>query len=197
LLVSLVVSTALAAVTSLFSSLLPEMEFLAHALDLIVTLGIVAALFAMMFKVLPDVEIAWRDVWIGAIGTAALFGVGKYLIGLYLGASSVSSSYGAAGALVIVLVWVYYSAQILFFGAEFTQVYARHYGSRIVPDEDAVPLTEERRAQQGAPRKEPRPAPPRPAPEPARAATMPASSTASVIAGVLIGLTIRILRASR
>jgi membrane protein len=86
-------------------------------------------LFAVMFKVLPEVPNSWRDVWLGAFITAVLFAVGKVLIGLYLGRSSVSSTYGAAGSLIVLLLWVYYSSQILFFGAEFTQVYARRYGS--------------------------------------------------------------------
>ena len=96
----------------------------------------------MMFKFLPDVKIAWRDVWIGAAVTAVLFAIGKFLIGLYLGHSSATSVFGAAGSLVVLLLWIYYSAQILFFGAEFTQVYARRYGSRIVPDEHAVKVRE-------------------------------------------------------
>jgi membrane protein len=91
----------------------------------------------LIFKVLPDARIAWRDVWVGAALTAALFTIGKFAIGLYLGKSDVGSAYGAAGSLVIVLVWVYYSAQILLFGAEFTQVYANRLGERIVPTPDA------------------------------------------------------------
>jgi membrane protein len=106
-------------------------------------------LFALIFKVLPDVKIRWRDVWIGAAATALLFTIGKFLIGLYLGKSTVASSYGAAGSVVVLVIWVYYSAQILFFGAEFTQVYARHFGGRIVPTEKAEPVTAEARAQQG------------------------------------------------
>lgn len=132
LLVSLAVSAALAAFGSYLSGMMPGMTVIAHGLNLLVSFGVVTLLFAMIYKVLPDVEISWRDVWIGAAGTAVLFVIGKFLIGLYLGQSSVSSSYGAAGALVIVLLWVYYAAQILFLGAEFTQVYARRYGSRIV-----------------------------------------------------------------
>jgi membrane protein len=99
-------------------------------------------LFAMIFKVLPDVEIGWRDVWIGAVATALLFTIGKFLIGLYIGKSAVASTYGAAGSLVVLLLWIYYSSQILFFGAEFTEVYASHYGSRIRPSEHAVPVVE-------------------------------------------------------
>ena len=92
----------------------------------------------MIYKFLPDVKITWNDVWFGAAITAFLFTVGKVLIGLYLGNSSIGSTYGAAGSLVVILAWVYYSVQILFFGAEFTQVFARKYGSQIEPDEHAV-----------------------------------------------------------
>ena len=92
----------------------------------------------MIFKVLPDADIAWSDVWMGAFMTSLLFTIGKFAIGLYLGKSDVGSAYGAAGSLVILLVWVYYSAQILLFGAEFTQVYANNLGSRIVPSQNAV-----------------------------------------------------------
>jgi membrane protein len=120
----------------------------------VISFGVVTGLFAAIYKVLPDVEIRWSDVWIGAAVTALLFTIGKLLIGLYLGNASIGSTYGAAGSLLVVLVWVYYSAQILFFGAEFTQVYARRYGSQIVPSEHAIPLTEEARAQAGMPRKE-------------------------------------------
>ncbi len=92
----------------------------------------------MIFRFLPDIEIGWRDVWAGALVTAVLFTIGKLGIGIYLGKRAVASSYGAAGALVLLLVWVYYSAQILFFGAELTRAYAHQHGSRVVPDEDAV-----------------------------------------------------------
>jgi membrane protein len=90
-------------------------------------------LFAILFKVLPDVEISWKDVWMGGAITALLFAFGKFLLGLYLARSSISSAYGAAGSLVVFLLWVYYSALILFFGAAFTQVYARRYGAEIIP----------------------------------------------------------------
>ena len=109
-----------------------------------VSFGVITLLFAIIFKVLPDVKIAWRDVWIGAIITALLFNLGKLLIGLYLGRGVVTSAYGAAGSLVIVLLWVYYSAQILFFGAKFTQVYSNRYGSHLepMPGTEAVTLKE-------------------------------------------------------
>jgi membrane protein len=149
LLVSLALSAALAAVGKFLGELLPLPEVVMLILSFIVSFAVITLLFAMIFKVLPDVKIIWGDVWIGAAMTALLFTVGKILLGLYLGKSSVGSAYGAAGSIIVILIWVYYSAQILFFGAEFTQVYANRYGSHITPDEDAVPITEEARAEQG------------------------------------------------
>lgn len=154
LLVSLVLSAGLAAVGQFFNHLLPGSEIVWQVLNFIFSLVVISFLFAGMYKYLPDVTIAWKDVWAGAAVTALLFTIGKTLIGLYLGHASVGSTYGAAGSLLVFLVWVYYSAQILFFGAEFTQVYAHHRGSQIVPTKDALPLTKEARAQQGAPREE-------------------------------------------
>lgn len=101
--------------------------------DNIVSIILLTLLFSMLYKVLPDVEISWEDVWVGGAITAVLFTLGKFLLGLYLARSTVSSAYGAAGSLVVLLLWVYYSAQIIFLGAEFTQVYARKYGSEILP----------------------------------------------------------------
>ncbi|HEX9388753.1 MAG TPA: YhjD/YihY/BrkB family envelope integrity protein, partial [Anaerolineales bacterium] len=106
-------------------------------------------LFALIYKFLPDAEIAWRDVWLGAFVTAVLFSLGKLLIGIYLGNSAFSSSFGAAGSLVLLLVWIYYSAQILFFGAEFTQVYANNYGSKILPEGEEATSQSGRTAQPG------------------------------------------------
>jgi membrane protein len=139
LLVSLVLSTALAAMDSYVVGLLPGAEVILRALGFVVSFAVVTLLFAMIFRFLPDVKIQWRDVMFGAAVTALLFTIGKFLIGLYLGNSSVASVYGAAGSLVIILLWAYYSSQILFFGAELTQVWARHRGSHIVPDKHAVP----------------------------------------------------------
>lgn len=132
LLVSLVLSAGLSAVTKYFQYLLPRTlsEWAVYGIDLGASLAIFTVLFALMFKVLPDTRTSWRDVWVGAVATALLFAVGKSLIGLYLGRSSVTSTYGAAGSLIVLLLWVYYSAQILFFGAELTQVFARRYGSQ-------------------------------------------------------------------
>ncbi len=152
LLVSLVLSAALAALGAALRGLLPGGEVLWQALDFVLSFAVITLLFAAIYKVLPDATVAWGDVWIGAAATALLFGAGKLLIGLYLGRAGVGSAYGAAGALLVLLVWVYYAAQLLFLGAEFTQAYARRYGSRIVPEPHAVPLTEEARAQQGIPR---------------------------------------------
>ena len=112
---------------------------------------VIMTVFALLFKYLSSAQVAWGDVWIGAAATAVLFTAGKFLIGFYLGRSGAPSAYGAAGGLVILLLWIYYSAQIFFFGAEFTQVYANAYGSRIVPGENAMPVTEQDRKQQGIP----------------------------------------------
>lgn len=139
LLVSLVVSTALAALDSYMVGLLPGAEVILRVLGFVVSFAVVTLLFAMIFRFLPDVKIQWRDVMFGATVTALLFTIGKFLIGLYLGNSSVASVYGAAGSLVVVLLWAYYSSQILFFGAELTQVWARQRGSHIVPDKHAIP----------------------------------------------------------
>ncbi|HET7393129.1 MAG TPA: YhjD/YihY/BrkB family envelope integrity protein, partial [Candidatus Binatia bacterium] len=107
------------------------------AIDIVVSFGFVTLLFALIYKYVPDVEIEWRDVWVGAALTAILFTVGKYLIGLYIGTSGVSSTFGAAGSLITILVWVYYSSLIFFLGAEFTRVYATQYGSGVAPAENA------------------------------------------------------------
>ena len=130
MLVSLVVSSALAAFGKWWSGLISDVEWLLHILDFAVSLGVITAMFALMYKILPRVKIGWHDVWIGAIVTALLFTIGKELVGLYLGKSNVASSFGTAGALAVLLVWVYYSAQIFLLGAEFTWVYAHRFGSR-------------------------------------------------------------------
>lgn len=150
LLVSLVISAALAAMGQWLSTF-AGVEWLWQGVNFVVSLAMITLLFALVFKVIPDVKIRWRDVWIGASVTAVLFTVGKFLIGLYVGKTGVASPYGAAGSLVVIVIWVFYSAHILFIGAEFTQVYARALGSRVEPSRGAVPVTEEARAQQGIP----------------------------------------------
>jgi len=129
LMVSLVVSAALAALSTWSVGLFPGWELLLQSLNTLVTLAILTLLFAMIFKFMPSAPIAWPDVWIGAAVTAVLFEVGKVLIGLYLGKSSVNESFAAAGSLVVLLAWVYYAAQIFLLGAEFTKVYANAHGS--------------------------------------------------------------------
>jgi membrane protein len=138
LLVSLVISTVLSAVNGWVIGLLPSAEFLAQILNFAISFGVVTLLFASIYKVLPDTPIRWADVWIGAAVTALLFTIGKFLLGLYLGNSTIASSYGAAGSFVVLLVWIYYSAQILLLGAEFTQVYAKRHGSRNPVNANAV-----------------------------------------------------------
>jgi membrane protein len=129
LLVSLVISTVLSAVNGYVLGLLPGTETVLQVVGFIVSLVITSALFAMMYKYLPHIKIEWRDVIIGGFVTAVLFSIGRTLLGLYLAQSSTTSAYGAAGSFVVLLLWVNYSAQIVLFGAEFTQVYAREYGS--------------------------------------------------------------------
>lgn len=142
LLVSLLLSAAIAFLAEWMGQITPSLELLAHVLNFGLSFGIITVLFALMFKYLPDVKIVWKDVWLGAVITAALFTLGKTALGLYLGRSAVGSSYGAAGSLVVLLLWVYYSAQILFFGAEFTQVWANCFGSHVSPDGDSVSTDE-------------------------------------------------------
>lgn len=130
LLVSLVVSAALAALGTWSAGFLPAWEIALHAAGLVVSFAITTVLFAMIYQVLPRARVAWNDVWIGAAVTALLFSLGKLAIGLYLGKAAVTSGFGAAGSLVVLLVWVYYSAQIFLLGAEFTWVFAHSHGSR-------------------------------------------------------------------
>ncbi len=131
LVVSLVVSAALTAVSGMVGGFLTIDTATAHSLDLIVSFVLITLLFAIIYKYVPDVRIAWTDVWFGAATTSLLFSVGKFLIGFYLGHSTISSIYGAAGSLVTLLLWVYYSSLMFFFGAELTQVYATQYGSKV------------------------------------------------------------------
>ena len=128
--VSLVVSTALTAFADYLDTLLPFGKFVLTVLNTVVSILLISLLFAAIYKVLPDRRIAWRDVAIGAFVTALLFTVGKSLIGWYLGSSAISSSFGAAGGLIVLLLWVYYSAQIFLLGAEFTKVFAITHGSK-------------------------------------------------------------------
>jgi membrane protein len=139
LLVSLVFNAALSAVGGYVSGLIPSWSYVLQIVNALLSFFITFVLFAMIFKLLPEAKVAWSDVWIGAGITAVLFGVGKYLIGLYLGRGAVGSAYGAAGSFVVLLLWVYYSTQILLFGAEFTQLYADRYGWGIRTTSKVVP----------------------------------------------------------
>jgi len=129
LLVSLIISAATTAVGNSLHSWLPGGEAVAHIADIAFSFLIVTVIFAAMYRLLPDMKLRWNDVWVGAAATAALFTLGKILIGLYLGKAAVGADYGAAGAVIVLIIWIYYSAQIFFMGAEFIKVYARN-GSR-------------------------------------------------------------------
>ena len=131
LLATLAVTTVLSALDAYLGGLWAGAGSLVSVVDDLVVVAIMVVLFAIIFKILPDAEVAWRDVGLGALVTAVLFGLGEYLIGLYLTRTSVGSTYGAAGSLVVMLLWIYYSAQIFLIGAEFTQVYANKYGSKV------------------------------------------------------------------
>ena len=144
LLVSLVVSAGLSALGKYVSVLVPGLDILWMIANAAVSFAVITLLFAMIFKVLPDVKIAWKDVWVGALITSLLFTAGKFALGLYLGKSTAVTAYGAAGSLVLILLWVYYSSQILFFGAEVTQVYANRFGATLRPAENAQWIAERR-----------------------------------------------------
>ena len=140
LLVSLAIEALLKGFSHYVQAALPGGLGVAIAVYLLFDFAIVVLLFALIFKFLPDAEVQWRDVWIGAAMTALLFGVGKWALGLYLGSGSAASAYGAASSLITLLLWIYYSSQILLFGAEFTQVYANQAGRRVQPSKYAVPI---------------------------------------------------------
>jgi membrane protein len=140
LLISLVITTALAALSEWITQMLPDfMLYIMFVVNLIISMGTMSLLFAMIYKLLPDVDIKWKTVWVGAIVTAILFEIGKFALSIYFGKAEPGSAYGAAGSVVLILLWVSYSCMILFFGAEFTQVYARRYGHTIEPSSHALP----------------------------------------------------------
>jgi membrane protein len=139
LLVSLVISAGLAALGKHLANALP-LAPLWQVINTLLSVAVTALIFALMFKIVPDAKVRWRDVWMGAFVTSLLFSLGRLLLGLYIGRSGVSSAYGAAGSIVALVIWVYYSAQILLFGAEFTEAYAARFGSRIEPKETALSI---------------------------------------------------------
>jgi membrane protein len=149
LLTLLIVTTALDAARILIPDWLPGGVALWQGLNWLVSLAFVTLLFALIFKVVPDVHVPWRDVWLGGVLTGVLFTLGKYLLAVYVTRAGVASAYGAAGSLAVALVWVYYSAQIILFGAEFTKVQARRHGEACEPARSAVPISKEELARQG------------------------------------------------
>jgi membrane protein len=139
-LVSLLASAAITALGGYLKAWVPEFDLVWESVNSVLTFAVVGVMFAALFRYVPDVKIAWRDVWTGAAITAALFVLGKFLLGFYIGRSAFASAYGAAGSLVIVLLWVFYSAQIFYFGAEFTRAFARRHGThRAVAPQNASP----------------------------------------------------------
>jgi membrane protein len=139
LMVSLVISSAITLINNYMSEKFPVLLPLAFILNNAASIIVITVLFALIYKFLPDVIISWKYVWLGAILTSVLFTIGKYLIGLYLGSSSYSSTYGAAASLVVLFVWIYYSGLILFFGAELTQIYRKRFSRvKLLPDGDGV-----------------------------------------------------------
>lgn len=148
MLISLLLTTALTALSNFIQQHLPDyLLYVFYVVNFLVSFGIITLLFAMIYKILPDVDIEWRTVWVGAAVTALLFIIGKFALGIYFGKANPASAYGAAGSLILILLWTSYSCLILFFGAEFTQVYARTYGHRITPSKHAAkkPGFDERR----------------------------------------------------
>lgn len=137
LLVSLLLTAAISGLGKYVGGLVGNAQWLIQGLNMVVSFGLVALLFALMFKYVPDAEVSWKDVWAGAIFTSILFSIGKFALGMYLAHNALASSYGAAGALIVVLMWVYYTAQIVFFGAELTQEYAEMAGRHVVPSPHA------------------------------------------------------------
>ncbi len=156
LVVSQVINALLSTLGPFLSESLPGGALLWNAVNYAITLAVIALLFALIFKFVPDIRVGWKEVFIGGAVTATLFLLGQIALGIYLSMGNVGSAFGAAASLVVVLVWIYYSAQILFLGAEFTQVYANRYGSGMSPARHARFLTEEARAQQGTKSKQPR-----------------------------------------
>jgi membrane protein len=138
MLISLLITTALTAFSSWLKGYLPDfMVFIFYLLDFTISLAFISVLFALMFKILPDVRIRWRDVWIGAIATALLFMIGKAGLGIYFGKAEPASIYGAAGSIILIMLWVSYSCMILFFGAEFTKQFTLYYGGKLIPKRGA------------------------------------------------------------
>ena len=151
MLISVVINTAISVVGGYFTNLIGGGGFITPVVEYAFSIVLITVIFAAIFKVLPDVQLKWRDVWVGALFTAVLFIIGQILISLYLSRQATSSIYGAAGSLIILLLWIYYSSQILFIGAEFTKVYASFRGTKVAPTENARPATPDERVREGLP----------------------------------------------
>lgn len=151
---SVMLSTLVTAFAGTLQEILPFGTWVIQVLNVLLSLLLLTLLFGATMKYLPDAEVAWREVWLGSAVTAVLFIIGQFVLSQYLGRSAPGSAYGVAGSVVALLVWIYYSAMILFLGAEFTQVYANRYGSKIKPDENAITLEEKFRREQAAPSEE-------------------------------------------
>jgi len=148
LIVSLILSTAISMMSGWIQKMVPLIpSFVFYVVEILVSVGIITVLFALIYKVLPDAKVAWKSVWVGALLAAVLFTIGKFLIGFYFGKADPASAFGAAGSIVLIMLWVYYSSLIIFFGAEFTQIYARKKGHRIQPAKHARRNAEYRLAQ--------------------------------------------------
>ncbi len=152
LLVSLLLSTAIDAFGAFVIGMWPALQVAAHVFNLLLSVAVVTLLFALIYKILPNVKLKWHDVWTGALVTAVLFSIGKFLIGFYLGRASAASPYGAAASVIVILLWLYYSAQIVYLGAEFTKVHARQHGSlrEQAGEKSAAPLPSEEPAPDGS-----------------------------------------------
>jgi membrane protein len=188
LMVSLVLSAAISALGKWWDGLFGGWETVAQVVNFAIGFLMTAGVFAMIYKIMPRVQVRWHDVWLGAVVTALLFSIGKFLIGLYIGKSGVASGFGAAGSLVVVFVWVYYSAQIFLMGAEFTWVYARTFGSMRNVAESAK---EERDPGLPARSEDAPPAAPPPVPLPGRTRPPPRAGWRDVGVGVAVGLALR------
>lgn len=183
LLVSLMLTAALTAMGGMVGKWMPNMEVIAQVLNFIASFGVITVLFACIFKLMPDVHIPWKTVWIGAVVTSLLFAIGKFGLGMYLGKNTASNAFGPAKGLVILLLWVYYSAQIMFFGAEITQAYAKLSGAKIEPKKHAS-FDEENTSKEVSPTK-PNHAP-TPAPERIRAPQYPRPKPGFVMPALLL-----------
>ena len=193
LMVSLIASTAVSALGKWWSPVFGDWEVLAHAVTFVIGFALTTVVFAMIYKLMPRVSVRWYDVWIGAAVTSLLFSIGRFLISLYIGKSGVASGFGAAGSLIVVFVWVYYSAQIFLMGAEFTWVYARTFGSmKHLPDAVTSPPRSDLPTRSSAPRPSPATVP---APDPAARPVGWTLIGTGLVAGIALGgVALRLLR---